>query len=262
MSEIITSTKNERVKLVYGLQNRSRTRRKERKICLEGLRLIEDAIKGKNKPEFIFYDPQRIDEATVEKWEKKRFLIFPATEEVIVHMSDTENPAGVVAVFPLPTPRLPKKAKRTLILDAIQDPGNMGSILRSAGAAGVELVILTTGSVDPYNPKVLRSAMGAHFRIPILEAGWDLIGEFLGETPIYTAVANAEHSCYDVDWTKAWALAIGNEAHGMSHEGLEAATEPIGIPMADKTESLNASIAASVILFEAHRQSLMATKES
>jgi len=251
MTEIISSLQNNRVKLARQLQEKARLRRKERKIVLEGVRLIADALAVGYKPLFVFYESQHADYELIATLQDQQIQLIPVSADVIRHLSDTQNPQGIIAVFPLPEPALPQKPERILILDAIREPGNMGTILRTAGAAGVEVVILAADCVDPYNPKVLRSGMGAHFRIPIVEAGWDQIRGYCDDLGVFLAAGDGDLNYTDVDWKNAWALVIGNEAHGI-HQTVEG--QRIAIPMASETESLNAAVAAGVILFEALRQ--------
>ncbi len=251
--EPIASLQNNRVKLAYSLQKRARSRRKERKIALEGVRLIRDACE-RHKPDFILYEPQSADYDFIAYLQGQSTDIVPVTLEVMQHISGTQQPQGIVGVFPIPMPQLPRNPARILILDAVRDPGNMGAILRTAAAAGVEVVLLAPGSVDPYNPKVLRGGMGAHFRLPIVEAKWERIGDYCTDMLIYLADGSGEINYTDANWSGAWALIIGSEAHGASAEAAEMAQERIRISMAAETESLNAAVAAGVILFEARRQ--------
>ena len=252
--ELITSLQNDRVKLAHSLQQRARARRKERKIVLEGTRLILDAIKQGHRPQFVFVDLERISEAVVSKLSARNIPVLQVTPEIIVHTSDTKQPQGIVAVFPLPVPALPATASRVLILDNVRDPGNMGTLLRTAAAAGVVMVILSPGCADPYNPKTLRSGMGAHFRVPIVEADWAEIRNYCRTLSVFLA-SGAGGVEYDaVNWLEDWALIIGSEAHGLSKEVESLDALHIRIPMAAQTESINAGIAAGIILFEADRQ--------
>jgi TrmH family RNA methyltransferase len=142
-----------------------------------------------------------------------------------------------------------------ILLDNVRDPGNMGGILRTAAAAGVDVAVLSPGCADPYNPKTLRGGMGAHFRIPVMEAGWEQITAYCEHLKVYLAAADGELTHNAVDWTQPWVLVIGSEAHGVGPE-VQALSgqQRIQIPMAAATESLNAGVAAAVILFEAQRQ--------
>lgn len=255
MTEQITSTQNERVKLVFSLQNRPRARRKERKIALEGTRLVGDAIQRKSKPLFALYEPDTVDYNLLANLQNlSGVTLYSVTPEVLKHVSDTQQPQGIIAVFPLPIPKMPRTAERVLILDEIRDPGNMGTILRTAAASGVQAVLLSPGCVDPYNPKVLRAGMGAHFRLPIIEASWPEIAAFTAETDIYLAAGDGDAQYFAVDWKRRWSLVIGNEAHGVGASAQYLQATRLSIPMDSDTESLNAAIASAVILFEAQRQ--------
>lgn len=252
--EPINSLQNDKVKLTYGLQNRPRTRRKERKIVLEGVRLIHDALDAKQKPHFIFYQPDTTDYDLIARLQNQDAQLIPVNAEVMKHISDTENPQGIVGVFPMPLPPLPRQPNRVLILDNVRDPGNMGTLLRTAGASGVDVVLLSPGCADPYSPKTLRSGMGAHFRLPINDAPWADIAGYCQPLTIYLASGDGNIRYDQVDWKQRWALVIGSEAHGVSAEAESLTANRVFIPMAKDTESLNAGVAAGVILFEAHRQ--------
>lgn len=254
MTERITSTQNQRVKLTKTLQTKARARRGERKMVLEGHRLIGDALSRNRRPLFAFFSDANEGSPLLDKLRAAGTQLIPASDEVVKYVSDTENTSGLVGVFTIPMPELPTKPERLLVLDAVRDPGNMGTILRTAGAAGVDMVILSPGCVDPYNPKVLRSGMGAHFRVPIVEAQWHEIAVFCEDTQIFIATGDAEQNYTKVDWTQRWTLVIGNEAHGVSDNALSLGGTSVAIPMAESTESLNAAGAAAVILFEAVRQ--------
>lgn len=254
MTEVISSLQNERVKLAYSLQQRPRARRKERKIPLEGARLIGDVLDREVAPDFVLYTLQGADYHVIARLQNTKAKLIPVTDEVLAYVSDTQQPQGMVAVFPMPFPPLPRQPHSVLILDSLRDPGNMGTILRTAGAAGVELVALSPDCVDPYNAKVLRAGMGAHFRVPIVELKWFEIAQLIEGMAVYLAAGEAETAYTAVDFTQRSAIVIGNEAHGVSQARKLENAIPISIPMANATESLNAAAAASVILFEALRQ--------
>jgi len=254
--EIITSLQNQRVKLAQQLQKKARVRRRERKFVLEGVRLIDDALMQKHIPQVIFYDPERIDYDFLAKLQnhKPAISLLAVSSDVMSAISDTQQPSGITGIFMLPMPSVPKIVERILILDAIREPGNMGTIIRTARAAGVELIILAPECVDPYNPKVVRSAMGAHFALPIIEATWDDIQQYVQGMGVYVAMGEADAIYSDIDWTHRWAVVVGNEANGVGENIQRIEHTPIRIPMANDTESLNAGIATAVILFEAQRQ--------
>ena len=248
---MITSLQNDRVKLAFGLLSGSKSRRKAGKIALEGVRLIRDAVEAGYVPDFLLYDPAAVDLTPLNLPPN---LLLEASPEIIRHVSATEQPQGVVGVFPMPAPSVPRTVQRVLILDAISDPGNMGTILRTAAAAGVDVVLLAPGCVDPYNDKTLRAGMGAHFRVPVVAQSWDKIAITCDGLNISLAAMDGDLAYDAADWTQDWALIIGSEAHGVSESAYQLAHQHVMIPMAAETESLNAASAAAVILFEAARQ--------
>lgn len=252
---MITSLQNDRVKHVHALQTQAKARRKERQIALEGTRLVADAYdRGGSRPLFVLYDPDAADLNLVDRLERQRVNIYPVSAEVLKHVSATEQPQGMVAVFPMPDPSLPDHPRRVLIVDALRDPGNLGTLLRTAAAAAVQAVLLSPGSVDAYNPKVLRGGMGAHFRLPIVERSWSDIAAYTQGLHVYLADMDGDIAYDRADWSSPWALIIGSEAHGASPQALELARQRVYIPMHEDAESLNAAIAAAVLLFEARRQ--------
>ncbi|NDJ59728.1 MAG: RNA methyltransferase [Chloroflexi bacterium] len=252
---MITSLQNPKVKLVYALQTQARARRKHNKLALEGLRLIHDALaRGQMMPELFLYDPEVFtDAAALDDLRGQGAEILAVAPEVLRHISGTEHPQGVIGVFPLPRADLPDQPDTVLILDQIRDPGNLGTILRTAAAAGIGAVLLAPGCVDVHNPKVLRGAMGAHFRVPTVERDWAAISDYCAGCALYLADHPGEVRYDAVDWSGRWALIIGSEAHGASAEAEQLAAARIYIPMAAGAESLNAAVAAGVILFEARR---------
>ena len=252
--DIITSTQNKRVKYAKSLQTKARLRRSEMKLVLEGRRLIRDALMRGGNPELVLYSPKAADYDLIAQLQAKKCALVPVSEGILKYVSDTQQTPGILAVFYIPKPPLPRQARRALIIDSIREPGNMGTLLRTAAAAGVDIAILSSGCVDPYNSKTLRAGMGAHFRLPVVEASWNEIRGFCGALTVYACRANADTPYTDVDWTGDWALIVGNEAHGISQPAQNMAQRSISIPMSATTESLNAAVAAAVVLFEAQRQ--------
>lgn len=253
---MITSLQNDRVKLAHLLLTQAKTRRKEGKIVLEGARLIRDAYeRGGARPDFVFYEPDKADAALVDLFERHRVQIEPVSAEVLRHISATEGPQGIVAVVPTPQPALPDNLGRVLVLDDIRDPGNLGTMLRTAAAAGVDAVLLSPGCVDAYNPKALRAGMGAHFRLVVVAQPWDEIAATTDGLAVYLADMDGDAPYDRADWASPWALIVGSEAHGASNEATALAHQRVYIPMSADAESLNAAIAAGILLFEAHRQS-------
>ncbi|MEZ4664785.1 MAG: RNA methyltransferase [Caldilineaceae bacterium] len=256
---MITSPKNQRIKDVQKL-SRKRHRAQTQTLLIEGLRLVRDAVDSGVRPQTVFYAPELLLNtpaalALVEQLERAGTECVACNEAVFAALANTVTPQGIAAIVPLPQLPLPLHPTLTLILDQVRDPGNAGALLRSAEAAGVEQVLLAPDTVDPFNDKVVRAAMGAHFRLPLRVCeDWEEIRQMLpANTQFYLAEANAALAYDQVDWRQPAALVVGGEAAGASASALRLAT-PIAIPMLGRTESLNASIAGAVILFEAARQ--------
>jgi TrmH family RNA methyltransferase len=193
--------------------------------------------------------------------------VYEATTAAIERACDTRAPQGIVGSVALDdvSPDRTRSRRRgrarpvLLALDALSDPGNMGTILRSALAADADEVLLSPGCADPFAPKVVRAGAGAHFHLPIrIGLTWEQIGERFAGAPatheVLVAEASGDKAYDEINFSQRVALIIGNEAHGISREAAKLATKRISIPMWNKVESLNAGIASSVILFEAARQ--------
>lgn len=251
---MINSLQNERVKRAHALISSAKARRKADQIAVEGARLLRDALLSGCLPEYILYDPDAVQIEAIVPDEMLATLALPASAAVIRHIADTETPQGVIGVFPTPAPALPKPLERVVILDAISDPGNLGTLLRTARAAGVQAVLLAPGSADAWSPKALRAGMGAHFAIPALEASWTRIALLCDGLHVRLADMTGDAAYDQADWRSPWALIVGSEAHGASEQAETLAHQTVFIPMEHDAESLNAAIAASVILFEAARQ--------
>lgn len=176
------------------------------------------------------------------------------SESVMAACSSTETPPGLLVVLPCPALPIPMGLDLVLVADRLGDPGNLGSLLRTAAAASVQAVFLTEGTVDPYNPKVVRGGMGAHFRLPIRFAADDELARYLHGLQVWRAEADQGTSYLHVDWREPSALIIGGEAHGPRRALHALAPRQVHIRMAGGMESLNATAAAAVILFEARRQ--------
>jgi TrmH family RNA methyltransferase len=172
-----------------------------------------------------------------------------------------QTPQGILAVFPFPNlaPDPNDPAPLALVLDRLRDPGNLGTLLRSAAGAGVNAVYLSPETVDPWNPKVVRAGMGAHFRIPLISLDADILDELQQRLPRRVVASAVAIRSYDAtNWREAAALVIGGEAEGIGPELAAWSTEEVGIPLAREVESLNAAVAGAVILFEAARQRRLA----
>lgn len=256
---MITSTNNQHIKEARKLQNR-RHRQVTGCLLLEGVRLIGDALQSGCLPELVFFVPALMaehpqGEQLVTRVQATGIECLACTEPVFASLAETVTPQGVAAVVRMPQLATPPAPTFTLLLDGVRDPGNAGTLLRSAEAAGVELVLFGPETVDAFNDKVVRAGMGAHFRVPLRTCpDWSAVQKWLtAAQQLYVAQADAATAYDGVDWRQPVAVVIGSEATGPS-QAARAAAQPIAIPMQGKVESLNAAIAGAIILFEAARQ--------
>jgi TrmH family RNA methyltransferase len=253
---VITSPANAQIKLIRALQGQRKAREAEGLFVAEGVRLVEEAARAHAPIQLVLHTPD-LDERgqrVVRDVAARGARVEPVTEAVMRVAAETQTPAGLLAVIattPRPWPAAPHWV---LILDRLGDPGNLGTILRTAEAAGAQAVALAPGTVDAHNPKVVRAAMGAHFHLPIAAIPWAEMPEKLGDLTTWVATAHDGPAYDQVDWRKPSALIIGSEAEGPGAAALRFTTHRVHIPMPGRAESLNAAIAAGVLLFEAARQ--------
>ncbi len=272
---VITSPSNPRVGRLQTLHT-TRGRKKNGQFLMEGLNLLEALLDASISPQEIYYQPELLQRTAKGKSLLDRLLHIPeissalveVSERVIEAVSDVQTSQGVVSVLGLDSfnpdqlraRRSVKLRPTLLILDALADPGNMGTILRTALAADVDMVLLTPDCVDYLSPKVIRAAAGAHITLPVeANLSWSEIGERItrhcsGVPRALLAEAGSEHLYYEQDLSSPFALIIGNEAHGPSHSARALATSTITIPLANSVESLNAAMATGIILYETVRQ--------
>jgi len=252
---MITSPTNAKVKYVRRLQSDRRFRKKENCFVVEGSRWLGDLAAMSHPCQLVLYTQSwRENEGSEDILQQLGAPSQAVSDEVMALMSDTVTPPGVLAVAEMAARPFPPAPSFLLILDQITNPGNLGTMLRTAAAAGVEGVLLSPGCVDAYNPKVVRGSMGALLRLPVQAAEWEQIANLTAKMDVWVATANGEKSYTAVNWQKPAALIIGNEANGPGAEAHHIAAGTTAIPMHAATESLNAAIAAAVILFEAARQ--------
>jgi TrmH family RNA methyltransferase len=255
---MITSLRNDRVRYVQALQSRRRVRQRERRYVFEGVRLVEEAVNARVMPDFVFYTEAALRDVRcarlLEALQRMGTPHYVVSEAVLHACSDTETPQPILAVLPIPDLRSPTRPELTLIADGVRDPGNLGTMLRTALAAGVDQFITTPGTVDASNPKVIRAAMGAHLRLPIAAHRWGAISELVQGVPVWLAAASSSVAYTAVNWTDPVALVIGSERAGAGAQALDLARGQVSIPMAEGVESLNTAVATAVILFEIRRQ--------
>lgn len=251
---MITSHSNPQVKYVRRLQADRRYRTGEGAFVVEGTRWLREAAAAHITPRALFATTAWMESNEGRALQAALGPAVPVAIEVMAAMSDTETSPGVLAVLPIASPSWPDAPSLLLILDAVGNPGNAGTILRAAAAAGAGGVLLGPGCVDPYNPKVVRGSMGAVLRLPVRPASWAEIGERAAGLDVWLAAAREGVAYTAVDWRRPAAILIGGEAHGAGDAAEQLATGRVTIPMHDETESLNAALAAGIILFEAARQ--------
>lgn len=257
MAVQISSMENPKVKDLRSLHRRS-ARYGERLFLIEGVRLVEEALHAGLPLRLALYVAERLEEtprgAALLSHLAANPESFSTTAQVLDSAADTVTPQGVVAAVPFP--ELPPRPEGlVLVLDQLRDPGNCGTILRTAEAAGVRLVVLAPGSVDPFSPKAVRAGMGSHFRLPLCVAkDWAEIGSMVAGLRVLLADVRTGRPYDTVDWRAPTALVVGSEAEGASLEARQLARETVSIPMAGAAESLNAAVATGILLFEALRQ--------
>jgi RNA methyltransferase, TrmH family len=252
---MITSLQHDKVKYLRSLADRKH-RIVEGRFVIEGARLIDDALAANCQPDWIFCAPRLLPRATetLRRLQAQHIEVIDVSDAVLKACSGTETPQGLIGVIKQPHLPWPDDPHLIVIADRLRDPGNLGTLLRSSAAAGVSGVLLAPETVDAFNPKVVRGAMGAHFRLPIEEADWAAIADRVRGLNVYVAEADESQPYTSIDWTRPSVLIVGGESEGTSEAATKLATARISIPLAREVESLNAAVAASVIIFEAKRQ--------
>jgi TrmH family RNA methyltransferase len=255
---MITSVQNPKVKYVHALQTYRRFRKEQNAFVVEGIRLVEEAWSANWEASLVFFTEglNERGETLLAGFSDAGTHVLQVSPQVMRAVSDTQHPQGLLGVLPVRSLSLPNQIDFVLVPDQVRDPGNMGTILRTALAAGVDAVFLPPGSVDVYAPKVVRAAMGAHFHLPMRNITWQEIAQRIKRTPlkVYLADSQAERAYSQVDFKVAAAIIVGGEAEGAGEAARNLADEHIQIPMPGGTESLNAAVATAILLFEVVRQ--------
>ena len=260
--QIITSKDNEIIKNIRKLKEK-KYRDANNEYLIEGIKLIKEAVEEKAKIKLIVVCEESIEDGDIDQkllYEIAKYDCIYVNKKVFSILTDVQNPQGILAVIEKKNneENINYKEDIIVVLDGIQDPGNLGTILRTIDSVGLSQVIVSKETADSYNPKVVRSTMGAIFRVNVIESE-DLLQTLKNlkkhKYKIMATSLETNNSIYDVDYNKK-VLVIGNEANGVSKEVLEYADEKIKIPMIGKTESLNASVATAVILYEYVRRKI------
>jgi TrmH family RNA methyltransferase len=252
---MISSNQNSKIKLARALTGRPKERRDADAFLAEGVRLVEEAFAANWPFRFVLYTDELSERGKklIEKLKDKKIDVEKVENALLQSLSETETSQGIIAVlndFQFPISQSPNFV---LIPDSIRDPGNLGTLLRTADAAGVQAVLIPPETTDAFAPKVIRAGMGAHFRLPMQTISWDEIHQRTKELQIYLADMNGQ-SCWNTDFRQPLALIVGGEAEGASEQARKLANAFVKIPMAGKIESLNAAVAGSVLMFEVTRQ--------
>lgn len=274
MRETITSTANKQIKNVISLQRKSKARKEQGFLVVEGARAAKEVPVSMIKQ--VFYTREFVKESQEKQWmdevERKNNQIsfFECSSEAFLAMSDTKTPQGIIIVSTIPKFNLDlitlervaqgsvkHNSKMVVLLETLQDPGNLGTIFRTAEGAGADMIIMNKSTVDVYSPKVVRSTMGSIFRVPHVIV--DDLGETVDELKkkgfdIYAASLKGKQSYTSFDYSKDCGFMIGNEGNGLSEEISAKASEYLIIPMEGQLESLNAAMATGLLMYEVHRQ--------
>ncbi|MGR3207740.1 TrmH family RNA methyltransferase [Bacillus glycinifermentans] len=241
----IESAKNQKVKDWKKLHTK-KERIKTNTFLIEGEHLVEEALKNPGIVKEIMVK----DEADIPSGLDASVPCYILSDDAFSQVTETETPQAVAAVCRIPE-QGPLQYEKLLLADAVQDPGNLGTIIRTADAAGIDAVVVGNGTVDPYNAKTLRSAQGSHFHIPIVKAELPGLIEELKEKriPVYgTALQNAV-PFKEASPSKSFALLIGNEGAGVDPDLLGLTDRNLYVPIYGKAESLNVAAAAAVLLY-------------
>lgn len=257
---MITSAGNARVKQVVQWQNKAKERKKDGIFLAEGIKMFEEAPLDSIVEVFISESLEQKADA----FYKKKLLQIGyevVSDEVFAKMSDTQTPQGILTILKRPEYNLDLLLKREnplfVILENLQDPGNLGTIVRTGEGAGITGVIMSAGTVDIFNPKTIRATMGSIYRVPFLyvEDMADTIQK-LHKHGVHTYAAHLAGKTYyqDVSLKEPTAFLIGNEGNGLTKETADMAESYIKIPMEGQVESLNAAVATALLMYEVHRQ--------
>lgn len=256
VNKFITSTQNPLIKQIQLMQTKKSARKKENSFVIEGIKSVNE-IPEQCEIKYLIMS-EHIDQESITVTGKDQIVV---PEDVYKHISDTKTPQGAMAIAEMTHRELdtivPKENGFYMILENVQDPGNLGTIIRTAYGFGVDAIFMTKGSVDLYNPKTIRSTMGAVFHIPIvMDYSIEEYVEWMSKNNIRLFATDLEGSkpLAECQFTESVAIVIGNEANGISDTLRACATNKVRIPMPGGLESLNASIAASICMYEVMRQ--------
>lgn len=242
---MITSVKNQQIKTWAKLKQR-KYRKEQGLFIVEGEHLVEEALKSDWELETIV-----IKENFEPNFDLSNHFVEAVSDHVFAHLSETKTPQGILAIVKMREEEEYKK-NRLLILDAVQDPGNLGTMIRTADAAGFDAIILGGGTVDLYNDKVIRASQGSIFHIPIIELSLETAVDQLKESGVSICASTLERAVpvQTIEWPEQVGLIVGNEGSGVNQTLIEKSDLLVHIPIYGKAESLNVSIAAGVMMYQ------------
>lgn len=255
---MITSPHNPKLKQVRALLGRPKARREAGLFVAEGIRLVEEALNAGWPFAYVLWSAELSPrgQALLERLRAAGVPVEEVSPALLRAVSDTETSQGVLAALELPPsrPLHPQGWTFLLIPDQIRDPGNLGTLIRAAAAAGADAVLIPPETTDPWAPKVVRAGMGAHFRLTVTGCGWDDIRTLTQGFAIFLADARGTLPLWKANFRQNTALILGGEAEGASPQARMLAKMVVNIPMPGKIESLNAGTAGAILLFEVVRQ--------
>lgn len=261
MTKSISSLQNSTVKSLLRLQEKSRTRKKEGRFIVEGIREIELALQAGYQIEILLYNPAILDLSNQQHFKSRVETCVEVTDEVYKKIAYRNSTEGVLAIAEakdhnLKNLQLKNKHPLILVAEAPEKPGNIGALLRTADAARADAVIIANPRTDLYNPNIIRSSVGCVFTCQIAMGDTPEIIRYLKnhQVDIYCATLQAAVLYTTQDYKRATAIVVGTEADGLSTEWRNNATQNIIIPMGGKIDSMNVSVSAGILLFEARRQ--------
>lgn len=256
---MITSTSNSQIKEIMQLQKKSKTRWQQRVFVVEGPRMVSEAPKDRILAAYLSESFAAKEPDWIRRLGGIPYEIV--SDSVFASVSETRTPQGILCLVRMPEytieDLLVRENPHLLLLESIQDPGNLGTMLRTGEGAGIDGIIMNRQTVDLFNPKTVRATMGSLFRVPYLmvEDLAEIIAILRGRgIRLYAAHLDGSKNYDQPDYTKGTAFLIGNEGNGLREETASLADTYIRIPMEGKVESLNAAIAATLLMYEVHRQ--------
>lgn len=255
----IQSVQNPLIKNILKLQEKSRERKKQQLFVIEGKREIELAFKGQFEIDSLLFIPQKIEYDYLKQFNARE--VIEITPEVYQKIAYRESTEGIIAIakskyIDLNSLIFKNKEPLILVIEGIEKPGNIGAMIRSADAANIDAIILADPKTDQYNPNVIRSSVGGVFTKNIVISSSDEVIKFFKKNNIkmYAATLQNSNLYTNQNYTEATAIIVGTEANGLTQIWRDHSTKNINIPMQGEIDSMNVSVAAAIILFEAKRQ--------